>query len=46
MVRNIPSNFCKESLINEFQESNLKTHETPELPFDKKNKSNPGYGFI
>ena len=46
MVRNIPSNFCKDQLISEFQESNLKTHETPELPFDKKNKSNPGYGFI
>ena len=24
----------------------MKTHEPPELPFDKKNKSNPGYAFI
>lgn len=46
MVRNIPSNFCKDQLISEFHETNLKTHEPPEMPYDKKNKSNPGYAFI
>jgi RNA recognition motif-containing protein len=46
MIRNIPTNFSKEHLINEFTESHQITHETPELPFDKKNKMNPGYAFV
>jgi hypothetical protein len=46
MIRNIPTNFGKEQLINEFTETHLITHETPELPFDKKNKMNPGYAFV
>jgi hypothetical protein len=46
MVRNIPSNFSKEQLMLEFAETIIKTHKAPELPFDKKNKSNPGYAFI
>ena len=46
MVRNIPTNFGKEQLQMEFAETYLKTHDSPELPFDKTKKGNLGYAFI